>query len=293
MNTHSIRMLVAKTTPYWVRRWIPLKISRHFYFTGVFEARLYGRKIVKLMHHGHQIENEIYWRGFDGSLEKKSMQIFAAIVKNLNPSIVWDIGANSGTYGILAKALKPDCQVIFFEPIPRAVECIHFNLKLNNYKAKVFEVALGNYDGQGHIFFPKGQDFGVSVTLNRNTVPIDAESDEMSVQVCRAGTLITQQGLKFPDLVKLDVETYEFEVLEGWGDQFPKDSIFLIEILQEELALKLAPFFPIDMYTFWNIDDRNGNVRKVPKLMKSDFYNFLIVPNSKNSHIGNILVCAS
>jgi FkbM family methyltransferase len=279
MGTNSIRRLVAMVLPYWIRKIIPLRISQHLYFKGVFEARLFGKKTVKLLHVGNQIENEIYWRGFEGCHEKKSMRVFASIIQNLAPKVVWDIGANSGTYGMLAKALKPDCSVVFFEPIPKAVEMIKANLKLNGFEGKVFEIAVGDFDGAGEIFFEKGRDFATSVTVNQNTVSKSSESDVMNIQVRRLDTLIAEHGLKSPELVKLDVETYEYEVLKGWGSQFPTTTIFLIEILRYELALKLEEFFPEDKYQFWNIDDRNNSVRKVAKLEKSDFYNLLIMPN--------------
>ena len=280
MNTNGIRKLVATVLPYWIRKIIPLRISQHLYFAGVFEARLRGKKVVKLLHTGHQIENEIYWRGFEGCHEKKSMQIFANIVENLNPTVVWDIGANSGTYGVLTKALRPGCEVIFFEPIPKAIDLIRSNLELNNFTAKTFEIALGDYDGEGEIFFEKGHDFATSVTVNKNTLADSVKSEPMKILVRRIDTLIKEQGLNPPELVKLDVETYEYEVLKGWGSQFPHNAIFLIEILREDLARKLEEFFPEQRYQFWNINDRTSTMRRVSKLEKSDFYNFLIVPNS-------------
>jgi len=290
MNTNGIRKLVAGVFPYWVRKIIPLRISQHLYFNGVFTARFYGKKTVKLLHVGNQIENEIYWRGFEGCHEKKSMQIFASIIQNLAPKVVWDIGANSGTYGMLAKALKPDCDVVFFEPIPKATAIIEKNLSTNNFEAKIFEMALGDFDGVGEIFFEKGHDFATSVTVNKNTVPKGTKSDSMKIQVRRLDSITAELGLTQPDLVKLDVETYEYEVLTGWGTQFPDEAIFLIEVLQADLAAKLTEFFPESRYLFWNIDDSNSTMRQVTKLGKSDFYNFLVVPKILSNSIEKFLM---
>ena len=290
MNTNGIRKLVATILPYWIRKIIPLRISQHLYFKGVFEARLYGKKTVKLLHVGNQIENEIYWRGFEGCHEKKSMQVFASIVQNLDPKVVWDIGANSGTYGILTKALKSDCEVVFFEPIPKAVEIIQTNLDINDFDAKIFEIALGDFDGVGEIFFEKGHDFATSVTVNKNTLPRGTESDSMKIQIRRLDSLVAEFKLNSPSLVKLDVETYEYEVLSGWGIQFPDEAVFLIEVLQGDLAAKLTEFFPESRYLFWNIDDSNSTMRQVAKLGKSDFYNFLIVPKSLSNLIEKFLM---
>ena len=289
MSLNNVRMVIAKVIPYWIRRKIPLQIAPHMYFTGTFDARLFGKKIVKLLHTGYQIENEIYWRGFDGCLEKKSMQIFARIVQHAHPKVVWDIGANSGTYGILTKALQSDCEVVFIEPIPKAVELLRQNLKINNFTAKVFEIAVGDFDGSGEIYFEEGEDFAYSVTVNQNNVQNQEKSTVREIQVRRIDSLIKQYDLSQPDLIKLDVETYEYEVLLGWGSLFPKSAIWLIEILNDSLALKLKEFFPETEYHFWNIDDQESTMRRVDKLGKSDFYNYLIIPKSISKAVESIL----
>ena len=283
MNLANIRSVIAKVTPYYIRHRIPLKISQHLYFSGVISARLNGKPVVKLINKSHQIENEIYWRGFDGCHEKKSMQIFAEILRVLQPKIVWDIGANSGTYGILAKALFPETRVCFFEPIPKAIEMINENLLLNNFNAEVFQLALGDYDGEGKIYFSKGTDFATSVTVNKNLLGSSLETDSMEISVMRADTLMEKFSLSMPDLVKLDVETYEFEVLEGFGATPFNNCLFLIEVLSNELAEKLIPIFPSEKYDFYNINDATSTVRKTESLEKSDFYNYLVCPKKLSS----------
>lgn len=285
MNLKVIRSICARALPFALRRKVPLLVAQHLYFQGNFKARLYGKSVVKLASKGHQIENEIYWRGFDGCHEMKSMQIFADIIKVIKPRVVWDIGANSGTYGILAKALNQDSEVYFFEPIPKAAEMIRQNLNLNNFSAKVFELALGDYDGEGAIYFSKGADFATSVTVNRNTLSEGQLSDELKIEVKRADSLITEYSLPIPDLVKLDVETYEYEVLNGFGSNSLKDCIFLIEILSEELARKLIPIFPSSEYDYFNINDSESTVRKTKELSKSDFYNYLICRKGVSSRL--------
>lgn len=278
-----IRLLIAKSTPFFIRKRVPLRISRHLYYSGTFNARLYGKKVVKLVSQGHQIENEIYWRGFEGCHEGKSMQIFAEILTVIKPQIVWDIGANSGTYGVLAKALAKDADVYFFEPIPKAADMILANIKLNQFTASVFQVALSDYDGTGEIFFAKDSDFATSVTVNKNTLDPRSESYSMEIQVARADTLIKESSIPLPNLIKLDVETHEFEVLLGFGVEEFRNSIFLIEVLSEDLALKLSAFFPGSDYDFYNINDSDFSIRKDEVLGKSDFYNYLICPKNQSS----------
>jgi FkbM family methyltransferase len=273
-----IRTLIAKLTPFSIRRLIHINIIQHLYFSGSFIALLYGRPTVKLITKGYQIENEIYWRGFEGCHEGKSMQVFAEILKIIKPKTIWDIGANSGTYGILAKALLPNANVIFFEPIPKAADMVKENIELNNFEARIFQLALGDYDGQGEIFFHKGEDMATSVTVNRNTIPKGQQSDCLRINVKRADTLINENQLNVPSFIKLDVEGYEYEVLKGFGEKDLSECIFLIEILTDDLAKKLNTIFLNTKYDFYNIDDRKKTNRKTEFLEKSDFYNYLIIP---------------
>ncbi len=275
-----IRKLLARSTPYFVRRWVPLEIAKHLYFSGTFHARLFGKRIAILRAEGHQIENEIYWKGFESCHEGLSMQIWVSVIEQIKPQNVWDIGANSGTYGILAKSIFPQSEVSFFEPIPKAVEMIERNLNLNQLEGNVFKVALGDFDGTGTIFFPDGSDFATSVTVNCDMTPNHVQTSEMLIQVIRAETVIDSQKARVPELTKLDVETFEVEVIKGFGKHFPFNGIFLIEILSEQNASTLNKVFQKDEYSFYNIDDQEGTFRKTEHLEKSDFYNYLIVPGS-------------
>lgn len=278
-----IREAIARALPFFLRKRIPEEIFKHLYFNGKFEARLNGRKIATLNSTGNQIENEIYWKGFEGSLEGLSSQVWASIVAQTKPSEIWDIGASSGTYGILAKSIFPDCRVSFFEPIPKAVRMIEQNLILNSFNANLFELALGDYDGEGQIYFSEGVDFAYSVTVNRDTTMVNARSTEMKIRVSRAESILEIYNCPPPNLIKLDVETFEPEVLKGFGSRFPHDSVFLIEVLTETNAERLSEFFPENKYDFYKIDDVNKVMKKTLKLEKSDFYNCLVIPKRRSS----------
>ena len=61
--------------------------------------------------------------------------------------------------------------------------------------------------------------------------------------------------------------------------------LLLIEILNDEIAEKLNPYFDPLLFDFYNIDERTG-IKKVSRLSKSDYYNFLVVPKEK-AHLYN------
>lgn len=76
-------------------------------------------------------------------------------------------------------------------------------------------------------------------------------------------------------MIKIDVETHEAEVLEGFSEYI---SLFkpnmLIEILTDEVASKVEALVKGLAYLYFNIDE-NGGIRQVTELKKSDYYNYL------------------
>jgi len=280
MRFKALRKIIARSCPFFLRKHLPNQLTKHLHFEGIFEARLFGKKITKLVSLGHEIENEIYWNGFENSLEGKSYQLWAELIETYKPSIIWDIGANSGTYGLLAKGISPQSRICFFEPLPNAIIHICENLRVNGYDEKVFGFALGDYDGNGRIYLPLGNNFPTSVTVNRNTTRRGQEFDVLDIEVHRIDSLVRQGILEAPQLVKMDVETFEPEVLSGFGSLFPYDCIYLIEILESEIAIRLEEFFSPQRYVFYNVNDREKTFRQTSNLSKSDHLNYMIIPQS-------------
>ena len=117
----------------------------------------------------------------------------------------------------------------------------------------------------------------------------DKEPVKLNIKTITLKEYIEQNNITNIDLMKIDVETHEPEVMEGvspYFDQF--NPILLIEILNDEVALRLNNYFDINKYNFYNIDEKAG-IRKTTSLMKSDFYNYLIVPKEKEKYITNII----
>jgi len=121
--------------------------------------------------------------------------------------------------------------------------------------------------------------------VNKNTTGEGGGADSLNIEVCRADSVISKGEANIPDLVKLDVETYEPEVLAGLGAAFPRSVIFLIEILSDELASGIQGFFPESDYDFYNIDDRQGSFYRTRLLSKSTHYNYLILPKFMNKSV--------
>ena len=62
------------------------------------------------------MENELFWLGFNGGWEKKSLEVWVKLCKHC--STIFDIGANSGIYSLVAQSVNPEAEIFAFEPIP-------------------------------------------------------------------------------------------------------------------------------------------------------------------------------
>lgn len=98
--------------------WKPKEtIYRHLHFVGIFKVKINQSKTFKIKHYGYQIENEIFWSGLTEGWEKESVKLWIELCKC--SEIIFDIGANTGMYSLIAKTINPGANVYAFEPVAR------------------------------------------------------------------------------------------------------------------------------------------------------------------------------
>lgn len=116
----------------------------------------------------------------------------------------FDIGANVGSYTLLASG-GTKCQTVSFEPSPATFNILSGNIKLNQLddKAKAYNLAIGNT--VGYLNFTENQD-----TTNHVIADSDA-SPFIKVKVKK----LDEFSAVIPSLMKIDVEGFEAQVLNG------------------------------------------------------------------------------
>ena len=266
---------------------IPESVYQHLYFNGIITVKVNEKQSFKMMHYGHPIENDLFWKGLYGSWEKKSMKLWSDLSRKSNT--IFDIGANTGVYSMVSKAVNSSADVHAFEPFKTIHKKLEYNAAINHFQIHSNCKAISNYTGEG-VIYTDGSDFAYSVTVNKNLWVKDKEPVKLNIKTITLKEYIEQNNITSIDLMKIDVETHEPEVMEGFSPYFEQfRPILLIEILNDEVAQKLNKYFDVNKYDFYNIDEKAG-IRKTPSLMKSDFYNYLIVPKEKEKYITDIKV---
>jgi FkbM family methyltransferase len=264
---------------------LPEKVFRHLHFKGIINVPLEKNKSFKMMHYGFQIENEIFWSGITGGWEKDSLKIWIELCKR--SSVIFDIGANTGIYALIAKCINKTNTVYAFEPVERVFEKLSFNNKINHYDIKCLPLAASNFTGSAQIYDTDTEHI-YSVTVNKDLSHSKIPTHEVTIQTITLDDLIKKENIAKIDLIKLDVETHEAEVLEGYKQHFAKHKpTILIEILNDTVAQRIESILEECnlKYLYYNINEK-GSIRKVDKLSRSDYFNFLLCDAETSKQIG-------
>ena len=137
----------------------------------------------------------------------------------LNPRVIYDIGANVGTWTLLAKALYPEAQIHAFEPLPMHTgKFLQFTQGLTG--VHLHEIGLGSRPTQSVMNVTDFSDASSVLALTEagkqqwHVKQVAA----IPVQIERLDDWVSSRGLPNPDLIKLDVQGFELEVLRGAED---------------------------------------------------------------------------
>ena len=181
---------------------------RHLHFTGPFTVRLPNGRDLTLHSWGNRVENELAWRGWDGH-EPDERRRWAAMVA-LGGDVL-DIGANTATFAVTAKALAPQARVFAFEPIERIAARAARNVEVSGLDVEMVRAAVGREAGELPIFDPGGEN-AYSASLDPDFLP--GTKDSYTVPVVSVDGFVQERGLD-PGAIKLDVEGYEGEAIAG------------------------------------------------------------------------------
>lgn len=255
-----------------------LKLSKglykHLHFTGDFEIQVASERAIKMRHFGYELENDIFWSGLEGGWEKTSISLWKELVAKSD--VIFDIGANTGVYALIAKSLNPTAKVYAFEPVKRVYEKLLINNELNNFDIVCLNVAASNTDGKA-VIYDAPTEHVMSVTVNKDRTEPGSNAVAVEIDVTRLDTMIEKMSIPKVGLMKIDVETHEAEVLEGLGHYLSEfRPTMLIEILTDEVGAQVEVLLKDKDYLYFNIDEASDSIRRVVMITKSDYYNYLV-----------------
>lgn len=269
------------------------KYYSDLHYKGTFTTKISSGMTFKMISSGGTLENKIFWYGIKGH-EPESITPWMYFSKQ-SKTIV-DIGANVGIYSIVSATLNPDALVISFEPSETIFNKLLHNFKLNNFN-NVKANKIGVSDTTGTLLFydidaPDHTSASFSADKIKNIDP-SAKLIEHQVDVITLDDYIKQNNIVKIDLIKIDVELFEKQVLDGAVNCLKHHRpVVFFEVLTDEVANTLQPVFTSLNYSLFHLDIKHSVPRiiEVEKLYlnQNQLWNFLAVP-SENKDIHKAL----
>ena len=225
------------------------------------------------------IATDIFWKGLDG-FEPETMTTVAALARRVKVFV--DIGANTGIYSVLVATVNTSSRVYAFEPVVDIFHALHKNVQGNELPNVVaFCEAMGDHVGAVGIEVPKTNlNFPTESSLREGFRP------NTYTQLTPCTTLerfVSDHRLTEIDLIKVDVEGFEYEVLKDCRRVLSQiRPMFVCEVLHDVLDPRLEPLLREHGYLFFHI--LPSGLQRRDTLVGDEkvlFLNYLFVPSEK------------
>jgi FkbM family methyltransferase len=139
-------------------------------------------------------------------------EIWDALARVMNErEIVWDIGANIGSFTLKALHDRRVARVVAIEPDSLHAAVLRYNIKLNGQEARCLlkQVALSD-ERRKQIFF-----HGTFPHTGGSNLGTDLGNGYFEVECWTVDKLVFETGVSAPTLMKIDVESWEEPLFRG------------------------------------------------------------------------------
>lgn len=233
----------------------PKAVFQHLKWEGPFTVPIDDRHSFQMQHHGYGVETELFWKGLINGNQDETIRLWTELCKNAYT--IFDVGSNIGVFSLVAKALNPGARVVGFEPVTHLKEKFKANCDLNGFEIECHQLAISNTDGEQEIFIAPGHVMTASLQSN------PSRTEKEQIKTVQLATFIESHEIERIDLMKIDVESYEPQVLEGMGPYLQAmRPAMIIEILNDEIGSEVESLIDSCHYLFFCLDEHIGAVRQ-------------------------------
>lgn len=180
--------------------------------------RLINREGVKYKVDLSQVVDHYLYYGYDESS-------FDSVLKELkDASVIFDIGANIGTTALYFASMNPKANIFAFEPHPDTFKRIEENIKLNPFSnVSLNNLGLGESKQTLKLYEVNENNAGMNRILSE-----EKELPYKEIKINSLDDFCEEKAVTNIDFVKIDVEGYEYAVLEGGASMFKKSKPILV-----------------------------------------------------------------
>jgi FkbM family methyltransferase len=152
---------------------------------------------------------------------------------------VVDIGANRGQFALAARHQVPAAKVIAFEPLPDAASKFQ-RLFRGDPSVRLHQVAIGPHSGDATIHVSRHDDSSSLLAFSPLQEHFFPGTEEVRTDMVRMGRLsefLSAREISSPALLKLDVQGFELQALQGCENLLHRFSQIYVECSFAELYL--------------------------------------------------------
>lgn len=171
-----------------------------------------------------------------------------ATLRNLKKypfNTIVDIGANRGQFALVARNQFPKAKIISFEPLKEPANLFR-KVFLNDPDVILHEIAIGPTENETKMHVSNADDSSslLEITdLQNDLFPGTSEKETRTIQVKPLDAVIKKEDIFSPAFLKMDVQGFEREALEGCKTLLPSFMFIYVECSFVELyaGQSLAP----------------------------------------------------
>jgi FkbM family methyltransferase len=154
--------------------------------------------------------SRLCWCGLR-SFEPETIDLYFHLIKH--SKIVFDVGAHTGLFALLAAIDSRDREIHAFEPVPKIFDYLVRNIKINGLtNLKPVCGAATDYDGEIPLYIPHS----IALPYSSSTLKgFRKASETIVVTALKIDTYVAANNITRVDLLKIDTEGTEYKVLEG------------------------------------------------------------------------------
>jgi FkbM family methyltransferase len=176
-----------------------------------------------------------WWRSVPNN--RTAYNEFILWIKSIGlPSASWivDVGANHGDFAQAASTVFPAAKILLVEPLP--ILQAELKRRCSEHQSRWFlePCAAGSHAGTAELVIDPMNDAVGSLTgfseeyLRIN--PSVASARTVTCAIKPLDRILAEREIEHVDLVKIDVEGFEFEVLEGFQKFLPSVRSIVVEV---------------------------------------------------------------
>lgn len=261
-------------------------ISHRWRVSGIVQIKIEGVSFQYFSKCDDVIVDQLFYSNYD---EYTTLKLYCCLAKK--SQVIVDVGANTGLYSIVGALSAKSAKVFSFEPYRANFNRLNYNIGLNNlFNISTIEMALGNNKGVIDFYVPKYSERISQVSsVNKHFSEAHRQNgvslfERIEVDQELLDNLIIKD-IKRIDLLKIDVESHEWAVLQGAINSIKSFRPHIIcEIFYSNQMLNLLKVFVEEMNYHIYLITTDGIIKVQSLIETTSFRNYYLSPVSFNSN---------